>query len=183
WCRTRASRRLRRCPSVYRWWSAPLLWTPWCQGRLLRDLGDLERLGLLGAVRVLRAGVDLELAQLGPTERGLGQHAAHGLLDDALRVSREQLGIALGLEATRITGVAVGDLVLTLAPGERDLVGVDDDDEVTSIDVRREGGLVLAPQQRGGLARETTEDDVGSVDDVPVALSLAGLGGVRTHEW
>jgi hypothetical protein len=49
------------------------------------------------------------------------------------------------------------------------LVGVDDDDEVTSVDVRRVDRLVLAPQKGGGGGGETAQDNVLSVDDVPLA--------------
>ena len=43
-------------------------WNLW---RSLGNLLDLERLGLLGGVRVLGAGVDLELLELGAAERVL----------------------------------------------------------------------------------------------------------------
>src|SRR3984885_10001358 len=39
-------------------------------------VGQLERLGLLGRVRMVGAGIDLELAQLLAAQRVLGQHAA-----------------------------------------------------------------------------------------------------------
>jgi hypothetical protein len=77
--------------------------------------------------------------------------------------------------------VPVGLLLLTLVAGQGDLLGVDDDDEVTGVDVRGEGRLVLAAQQRGRLRRETPEDDVTRVDDVPATNDVAGLGGVRAH--
>ena len=51
--------------------------------RLLRDLGDLERHRLLRLVRVLGAGVDLELRELLTAELVVGQHALDGLLDGA----------------------------------------------------------------------------------------------------
>jgi hypothetical protein len=72
--------------------------------------------------------------------------------------------------------VVVGLLLDQLAAGQRDLGGVDDDDEVATVNVRREGRLVLAPQEDRGLAGQTAEDDVSGVDDEPLALNLAGLG-------
>src|SRR5690606_21801974 len=59
--------------------------------------------------------------------------------------------------------------------------GVDDDDEVTGVDVRGERRLVFATQQRGGLAGQAAEDDVGGVDDEPLAGDVARLGSVGTH--
>src|SRR5690606_12359662 len=139
-----------------------------------------EGLGLLGSVGVLGACVDLELGQLLTTEGGLGNHAADRLLDSLLRALGKQLGVGLAPKATGEAGVPVGELLLGLGAGEGDLVGVDDDDEVTGVDVRREDRLVLAAQQRGGLAGQAAEDDVGGVNDMPLAGDVARLGGIGT---
>ena len=72
--------------------------------------------------------------------------------------------------------------VVGLALGEHDLVGVDDDDVVAGVDVRREDRLVLAAEDAGDLGGETAEDHALGVDDVPLAGDLAGFGGVRGHE-
>src|SRR4051812_49220854 len=56
------------------------------KGALLRDLGDLVGDGLLRLVRVVRAGVDLELGQHRAAEGALRQHAADGLLDSPFRL-------------------------------------------------------------------------------------------------
>ena len=82
------------------------------------------------------------------------------------------------MQAAREAGVAVGLLLLELGAGEGDLLGVDDDDEVATVDVRGEGRLVLAAQQDRGLAREAAQHDVRRVDDVPGASDLARLRGV-----
>ena len=42
-------------------------------------------------------------------------------------------------------------------------------------------GLVLAAEENGGVAGETAENDVGGVDDDPVALDFASLGGVSAR--
>src|SRR4051812_7355038 len=62
--------------------------------RLLRDLvqGVLRR--LLSRVRVLGAGVDLELLDLGAAEGVLRQHPADRLLDGPGRVLLEHLRVA-----------------------------------------------------------------------------------------
>jgi len=81
----------------------------------------------------------------------------------------------------RKTLVVMSCILGTLVAGESDLAGVDDDDEVTGVDVVRERGLVLATQQRRRLHGQTTEDDVFGVDDVPLPGDVAGLGGVSAH--
>src|SRR3546814_10405185 len=55
------------------------------------DLRDLERGGLLGRVRVLGAGVDLELLQHLAAQAVLGEHAPDGLLDGLAGVLLEEL--------------------------------------------------------------------------------------------
>src|SRR4051794_16509958 len=101
-------------------------------------------------MRMLRTGVDAEAAHLLTAERAAGDHALDRLLDDALGEAAAQARAqALALDAARKAGVPVEDLLLVLAAGQADLLGVDDDDVVTAIDVRRERGLVLAAQAAG----------------------------------
>ena len=145
---------------------------------MLGDLVEGVRLGLLRRVRVLRTAVHLELGELLTADAVLGQHAADGLLDRALRVLREELVVRDGLESARVAGVAVRLLLLELLTRQGDLVGVDDDDEVTGVDVVREGGLVLAAEERRRVRGEASEDHVGGVDDEPLAGDFTGLGGV-----
>src|ERR1700733_12390489 len=78
----------------------------------LLDLRDLEWDRLLRLVRVLRAGVDLELAQHLPAQRVLREHAPDGLLDRTLGALGHQLAVGHGPQATRVAGVPVGLLVL-----------------------------------------------------------------------
>src|SRR5215218_2239066 len=117
--RTRTIASLRR-PTVCTGFSAvvtlALLWTR--RTRLLRDLGDLERDGLLGGVRVLRTRVHLQLPQHLPAEAVLGEHALDGQLDGALRPLGQQLVVPDTLETTRVAGVAVRDLRLPLVAAE-----------------------------------------------------------------
>ena len=77
--------------------------------------------------------------------------------------------------------LSIAALLLGLLAGHRDLVGIDDDDEVARVEVGRVVGLVLAAQQDRRLAREPAEHDVGGVDDVPLARDVGGLGLVRAH--
>src|SRR5690606_23572097 len=80
-----------------------------------------------------------------------------------------------------VAGVAVSQLVLPLVAGEGNLLRVDDDDEVTGVNVRSEDRLVLTAKQRRSLRGKPAEDDVLRVDDMPAALHIAGLRAVGAH--
>ncbi len=147
----------------------------------LGDLGDLEGGGLLGLVGVGRARVDLELAELAAAQLVLREHAPDRLLDDLAGVLLQQLADRGGGQAARVAGVAVGQLGGLLVAGQRHLLGVDDDDEVTGVHVRGVDRLVLAPQQVGGVHGQAAEHHVGGVDDVPLAPDVGGLRAVRAH--
>src|SRR5512141_672252 len=75
--------------------------------RLLRDLRDLERLGLLGGVGVFRTRVHLQLLDDLTPQLVVGDHALDRVLDRAARVLREQVGVRRGAQTARVAGVAV----------------------------------------------------------------------------
>ena len=136
---------------------------------------------LLGFVRVLGTGVDLQLGVLGAAEGILRKHAPDGVFNEEDGTALTDHAWGLDLLATDVSGETGVDLVDFLGAGEADLVGVDDDDEVTGVDMRREDRLVLAAQKAGGLNGDQTEDLVLGVDDIPVAHDFVRLGGKRFH--
>src|SRR5579863_7721583 len=76
---------------------------------------------------------------------GIKERSAKSILfEDALGKApfKDRLGGPL-FDAADIAGVVVIDLVVPLAAGQHHLLGVDDDDIVAVVDMRREGGLVL----------------------------------------
>src|SRR5207237_8556880 len=83
---------------------------------ILRGLDDIERLRLLRLVRMVRSGVDLELAGQLTAQLALRQHAAHRLFDQLGGTALAHLAGGRRLQATRIAGVAVIHLLLLLAP-------------------------------------------------------------------
>src|SRR4051794_5149983 len=101
----------------------------------------------LSTVRGVGPAGDLELAPLLGADAVLGEHASDGLLDGALGVLGEELVVGDRRESARVARVAVRLLLLELLTGEGHLLGVDDDDEVTGVDVGGEGRLVLAAEQ------------------------------------
>ncbi len=141
---------------------------------------ELERLRLLGEVRVLVALVDLELGGHLAAELALGQHALDGLLDDGFGTAGEQLDEALFAQTAGEAGVAAIELLVTLHAGEDDLLGVDHDDVIAHVDVGGVEGVELAGEDGGGDGGEAAEGFAGGVDDEPLALDVfsAGDGGV-----
>ena len=88
-------------------------------------------------MRMLRAGEDAQVAHLLTAERAARNHPLDGLFNHALgEATFEHLARGDSLDAAGITGVLVIDLVLKLVAREPHLVRVDDDDIVTTIDVR-----------------------------------------------
>src|SRR5438128_1525192 len=136
---------------------------------------------LLRGVRVLVAGVDLELAHQRAAERRARQHAADGVLDEPGGVARGGLPGAELLQAAREHGVVDVLLVVPLLAGQLDLVGVDDDDEVAAVGVGREDRLVLAAQDAGDGGRGAAQHLVLDVDDQPVALDGLLAAHHRLH--
>src|SRR5215467_13762333 len=103
-------------------------------------LGDINLLRLLRLMRVLGAGIDVEIAHLLTAERTARNHAFDRLLDDALgETALEDLTRGTLLDMADIAGVLVIDLVLALATGQHRLRGVYDDDIVAAIDMGRVG--------------------------------------------
>ena len=124
----------------------------------------------------------MQIAHQLALQRAALQHALDGLFDDALgELALEDLARRALLDAAGIARVAVVDLVVVLIAGEDDLVGVDDDDVVTAIDVRRVDGFVLALEARGDESGEPADDETVGVDQDPLLLHLAGLATIGRH--
>ena len=71
--------------------------------------------------------------------------------------------------------MAVIELVLALVAGHRDLLGVDDDDEVAGVDVGRVLRLALAAERIGDLGRQPAERLPGSIDESQLRSRLEGV--------
>jgi len=130
---------------------------------------------------MLLPGVNVEATQLHLAHAVRRKHAPNGALDEALRVLLFDLLCGLNLEAARETRVTVIDLLIPLLAAEFDLIGVDDDDVIAVVDVRRPGGLVLTGERAGDPDGEGSKALTGRIDDVPVVLGLRGLLLVGTH--
>src|SRR5689334_15291460 len=99
---------------------------------------------------MIAASVDLELAVHGIAELRLGQHALDGFLDDADGIELADDLHAVRTHAAFVAAVRAVDLLIFLASGEADPAGVDDHDEITSIERGRPAGLVFSLEEASG---------------------------------
>src|SRR6516225_10790314 len=100
---------------------------------------------ILGLMRMIRPGVNTQIAQLHAAQRPTRDHALDGLLDHTLgKTTLEDRSCGVFLDAADETGVLVVDLVVALATGQHRLRGVDDDDVIAAIDMRRVRRKVFA---------------------------------------
>jgi hypothetical protein len=141
-----------------------------------------ERLGLLGGVGMLRPFVDLQLLGHRAAQAALGEHALHRPLDHALGMGLDHPLRAHLAQASDVAAVPAVDLVGQLAPGQVDLLRVDDHHVVAHVEVRGELGLVLAPEDRRHLGGQTAQHPVTGVDQEPLALDFLFLRHQRRHD-
>src|SRR5262249_34290101 len=137
------------CPDPERSGRYPADWPvgrcpPWSHPILAVERGDIEKLRLLGFVRMLGSGKDPEVLHDPTPERAARHHGLDRFLDDALRMfAVEDCPLAASFDAAGIAGMPVEDVVRALVTGQPHLLGVDDDDVVAAIHMRRVGRLVL----------------------------------------
>lgn len=134
---------------------------------------EFDGLRFLGLVWMLAACIDLELTELGAAQLILGDHSLDGPLENELRLTCAYLGRGFDGLTADVTGVTCVDLVFLLVPGEAGLLSIDDDNEVTGINVRSEDGFMLAAEEAGSLDSDFPDDLVLGIDDVPRALDVS----------
>lgn len=133
-------------------------------------------------MRMLGRRVNAQVGHLHTAQTVAGDHTLNSLDHDALGMCAFQnlLGRAL-LDAARVAGVPVVDLVVALVAGHLHLVGVDDDDIVTHVHVGGEGRLVLAAQDVGDDRGQATQNDAFGVDQDPLFLDVRRSSGEGFH--
>ena len=132
-------------------------------------------------MRMLGTTVHLELPEHLATELVLRQHALDRLLDQVLgTLDQELLGID-GTNPAGITAMTLVHLVGHLVPGQFDLVGIQNDDEIAGIDARGVDSFVLAAEDPGNFGGGATQDLVFQNYDVPIPLDIRLLSDLRAH--
>src|SRR5690554_230139 len=119
-------------------------------------------------MRMRSTVVNLETGHYLATQSVLGQHALYSVFDDALGMGIQHAPGRDPPQAALVTAVARVYLLVKLAAGELNLVGIDHDDEVTTRHVRCEIDLVLSAQQLGNLRGEAAHSLTLCVHEQPV---------------
>src|SRR6186713_2624475 len=122
---------------------------------------------------MLGTRVYLQLAQLLRAQLVVGEHALDRAADDLLGPPGEQIADSFRAEPAGIAAVAVVAARVGLVARQVDLGGVEHDDVVAAVDVRGEGGFVLAFEHDGDARGEQAEALAGGIHHVPAALDLA----------
>ena len=126
---------------------------------------------------MLGAGEDAQTLELPLRDGVLLQHAADSQTHRKLGLLLHQ-DLVLGLfQAAGITGVGTVVLLLQLLAGEDGVLGVDDDDVVTAVNVGGVIGLELAAEQVGRESGGLAHGLAGCIKDIP----FAGNGLLGKH--
>ena len=127
-------------------------------------------------MRVLIAAINLEFAINRTPQAVVRNHAANSSLDQKLRMTLTTRREILRLMPAHIPREAHVRFLQIFLARNADFGGIDDDYEITRVNVWCVDGLALATKKIGSLYRDMTEVLVGSIDDPPVAMDLVTLG-------
>ncbi len=109
----------------------------------LPRLGHLVIGRLLSYVWMVRSCVDVKFSIHGATKFGLWQHATHRALDDPNRLTLAHVPGTILPKATRISTVVPVKLLIFLATGQPNSLGVHNDDVVAEVKEWRVAGFVF----------------------------------------
>jgi hypothetical protein len=108
-------------------------------------------------------------------------HAFHGVFDEPGRLLFADISCGLDCAPAHVPRIKVIRFPAVFTAGHPHFVGIDNDDEITSIDVGGVHRLAAATQYIGDLDSEASENFVFGVDDVPLLVDIIGLREVCFH--
>lgn len=114
-------------------------------------------------------------------EFGVGDHPADRALDEQFRVTGPSRFHVFGFMPAHISGKTHERFLVLFLAREPHFFGVDHDDEIAGIDVRRVDRFFFAAQKVRGFHGDTAEDLVLGVNDPPFAWDFVGFSGKRLH--
>ncbi len=130
---------------------------------------------------MLSTAINFQLFDHGVAQGTLGQHAFNRFFQRAAWVFGLHIA-EIGLANTAwITRVAVVDLVEVFIARYADFGRVDDDNEITCIDVRGLNGYVFTTQAGGYFAGNATQYLIGGINHKPLMNHLCGFSASSAH--
>ena len=116
---------------------------------------------------VFGAGIYIEVAEQLVAQTILGQHAFHHFTEEAiLTLGHKACGSYLALSAG-ISGVTQINAIVPFVASQNDFVGIDNDNVVSTINVRSEVGFVLASEQLSDLRAQASQRLAVCINDHP----------------
>lgn len=128
---------------------------------------------------MLLAGIHLHFEQLLVAQGVVRQHAFDRALDHQLGFALQHIHKQFFAQAAGIAGEMRVGFPSRFLAGEHDFIGIDNNDKIADVGVRRKLRLVLAAQNVSDLAGEPPQHFVFGVNDVPFSRDLALAGHIR----
>ncbi len=127
-------------------------------------------------MRMASTSIDLETATLCATLACVRNHTTDSKLKNHLGVLLAELGGSGDDLIADVACVACVDLGAFLIASEHDLISVDHDDVIATVNVGREDRLVLTTEKLCCFDCDLTEHLIGGVDHIPFALNVLSFG-------
>ena len=126
---------------------------------------------------MLGTGIDMQVAVQGVAKTVFRKHTTDGVFEDALGVAGKHLGRGGLALASRISGIALVNLVGHLLAGEDNLFSIDDDYVVAAVNVRGVARFGLAAQDVGYAGSQTAYGLILGINEHPFLLDGVFVGG------
>ena len=136
---------------------------------------------LLSRVGVLAAHINFQFSELLVTKTAMGQHTAHGFLDDGNGASCSQVRQIFFFETTRETGMVSIKLLGFFLAGDLNLLSIEDNDEVAAINVRCELRLMFASQKIRHFNGQASEGFSFGIYDEPLSCDFLWFRAIGFH--
>ena len=133
-------------------------------------------------MRMLDAGVDFQFGELSGAESGVGEHSFDRTLYDCRRTALSERFQGFLFETVRKSGMPRINFLSFFLAGDFDFFGIDNDDEITRVNVGRELRLILASQDVGDSGSQTAKGLAFGVNDEPFISDVAVFGEICLHE-
>lgn len=145
--------------------------------QMIWKLGENDRLRVLCFMGMGLTRVNLELGDDSGTQAVVRNHAFNSAVNEKLWTTLADFFHGLHFLITDVTTTLAGvEFLLLLLTSQADFVSIDDDHEITGIDVRGKDRVVFTTDQVGGGHGDLAEDLILGVDDPPLAGHVLSFG-------